>query len=465
VGGQYNGRLLFGGTMTGWQIPSIELANDTTADAERDGSLNIVTGPAQWSYSAVFPHVNGASEDVLASIEIEVSCGAIGILSIDSNGASSNDEQILRAEIGRRTVNIVLQPRTGDRLCIRNVESGRSHARLFRYRTWERRPVNIDAVLDQLLPKMLLNPGLPAKIDIANAFGILPNEISSLATSRSTIKLDLEKIFTDDLGRLLLRQYRHQCDLLSTYDAGKMDARSGYLGPEYFMRYFRQSITRVYHLVTALRRFGMEKGTLLEVGSLFGIFAGTLQRLGYRVTAIDRYRKFSGALDGYVDDLRSIGTEVIETDADDESSVIDQLPCFDIVISMAVIEHVPHTPRYFLESLARHVRAGGVLALDTPNIAQYWHRKRLQTGKSIHADIKDQYYAPVPFEGHHREYTQCELRWMLEQIGCKDIECDLYDYNLLQFEELSKDHITALLAMTTDPDLADTVLGIGRVPA
>ena len=451
--------------MTSLNIVSLDLANGATAAANYDDSVDIATGPEKWSYSAVFPGPKSTYDEVLASIEVEVSRGSVGLLTINAQGLSSGDEFIIRAGDGRRTVEIVLHPVRGDRLCLRNVESGQSQARVFHYETWERRPVNIDAALDRLLPKMLLNPGSPAMIDIASAFDISANEISSLLTSRAVIKLDLEAIFTDSLGRFLLDEYRHQCDLLRTYDASKMDVRSGYLGREYYARYFRQSITRVYHLVTALRRFGMESGSLLEIGSLFGTFSGALQKLGYRVTAVDRYRKFSGALDCYVDDLRSTGVEVIETDADDENSIIDRLPQFDIVISMAVIEHIPHTPRYFLESLARHVRPVGVLALDTPNIAQYWHRQRLLAGKSTHADIKDQYYAAIPYGGHHREYTASEMRWMLEQVGCKDIQSDHFDYNLFQFEELSHDHITSFLAMTIDPSLTDTVLAIGRVAA
>ena len=54
---------------------------------------------------------------------------------------------------------------------------------------------------------------------------------------------------------------------------------------------------------------------------------------------------------------------------------------------------------------------------------------------------------------------------MLEQVGCKDIQSDHFDYNLFQFEELSHDHITSFLAMTIDPSLTDTVLIVGLVPS
>jgi len=451
--------------MTTLDISSIELQNDASAFVNNDGSLAIVTGPGQWSYSAIFPATQNPSDEFLASIEIEVSKGSVGLLPIDLQGNSeSYTDVILRAENGRCTVDIVLP--AGRRLCLRNTDPGlQSEARVFLYQTWVRRPVNIDAVLESLLPKMLLNPGLPAKIEIAKGLGISPNEISALLTAKEVIKLNLDAIFDDDLGRFLLREYRDQVDRLSTYDPRNLAVRAGYPGPDYFSGYFRQSITRVHHLVTMLRKLGMENGTLLEVGSLFGTFSGALQKLGYHVTAVDRYLKYADALDGYIDYLRSIGVEVVKTDPDNENSIMDQLSSFDCVISMAVIEHIAHTPQFFLKSLARHVCPGGVLALDTPNIAQYWHRKRLNAGKSIHAEIKEQFYAPIPFEGHHREYTAFEMCWMLEQIGCTDIRCDLFDYNLFQFEELSHDHITSFLAITMDPTLADTILVAGRMPS
>ena len=54
---------------------------------------------------------------------------------------------------------------------------------------------------------------------------------------------------------------------------------------------------------------------------------------------------------------------------------------------------------------------------------------------------------------------------MLEQAGCQDIRTRLFDYNLLQFADLWPDHLDALLAMTVDPTLADTILVSGSVGA
>jgi len=183
------------------------------------------------------------------------------------------------------------------------------------------------------------------------------------------------------------------------------------------------------------------------------------------VTVVDRYDTYRGAFDGYVDLMKREGVAVISTTRASEAQRLADLGCFDAVLSMAVIEHIPHTARMFLEMLVSHVAPGGVVMLDTPNIARYWNRKRLAAGESTHQDLENQYYAEVPYEGHHREYTRREMIWMLEQVGCHDIRSRLFDYNLLQFTELWPDHLDALLAMTVEPTLADVILVSGSVGA
>jgi hypothetical protein len=67
-------------------------------------------------------------------------------------------------------------------------------------------------------------------------------------------------------------------------------------------------------------------------------------------------------------------------------------------------------------------------------------------------------------EGHHREYAAKEMRWMLEQVGCREVRRTLFAQNLFQFHELTGQHIKALLAITADRTLADSILAAGAVP-
>lgn len=399
--------------------------------------------------------------------ELEVTFGSVGVFATGaSTDAPLSREVVQQAGVGRTTVSIDAASESS-RLWVRSGPHGAARATVRSARRFTRRRFDITDVIDEVVPVLLRAPGRVALEAVASALTrrigrpVLPDEIGALECRRAPIRVPFERLFTDPLGRVVLDSTDRLISLLPTYTASKMDPRDGYLGQDYYATYLRQSTIRVNHLLEQLRALGVERGSVLEVGSLFGQFALPLRQLGFDVTVVDRYRAYEGAFDGYTDCLRAAGVRVVETDRTDESTALAALGQFDAVICMAVIEHVPHTPRELLRSLASHVVPGGVLALDTPNIASYWNRKRLAAGLSIHQPIDSQFFCAVPYEGHHREYTAAEMQWMLAQVGCRGITTRLFDYNLLQFEELSREHIEALLAISVDPTLADTVLVAG----
>lgn len=91
---------------------------------------------------------------------------------------------------------------------------------------------------------------------------------------------------------------------------------------------------------------------------------------------------------------------------------------FDIVISNQVIEHVKNHERY-VEEAARVLRAGGHLLLSTEN------RNRLINlfvvnvlkQKPVLRWPNDQGLPPERFRGHVKEFTEQELRALLERHG------------------------------------------------
>ena len=331
------------------------------------------------------------------------------------------------------------------------------------------RTVDITDVIDEVLPLMLKSPGEPALKAIASAVSargglrLTAEEVGALVC-RHPAKPVFERLFDDPIGRVVLAETNRLLALLSTYDPSRLDSHNAAFSREFFANYLRQSAIRVLQLVEHLRTAGMTGGAVLEIGGLFGQFAATLKRLGYDVTVVDRYKSQNGVFDGYVRYFHEIGLHVVEAERSTETALTAALDRFDAVISMAVLEHIPHTPRQFLTMLASHVRPGGLLAVDTPNIARFWNRRYLSAGRSIHQDLAIQFFCDIPYEGHHREYTVAEVIWMLEQVGCRDVRTALFDYNILQFGELAGDHLDALLTMTVDPTCADTILAVGRVP-
>jgi 2-polyprenyl-3-methyl-5-hydroxy-6-metoxy-1,4-benzoquinol methylase len=253
-------------------------------------------------------------------------------------------------------------------------------------------------------------------------------------------------------------------ELLEGFQPDALEQHVAVLPKDSMHSYLRMNVVRVLRLVELLRRRGFKSGEVLEVGAWFGSFALALRRLGYDVVACDRYSSYGNAFNRNVELMRAERVRVVSTDRENELEQIAALGRFDIVIAGAVIEHVPHTPRHLLETLYGAVRPGGLLLLDTPNVARYWNRRALERGETIFQPVEDQFLSEPPWEGHHREYTAGELRWMLEHIGCEEVDVEFLDYNMLQYEALSAEHIECLATIVEDPSQSDILLAAGRRP-
>jgi 2-polyprenyl-3-methyl-5-hydroxy-6-metoxy-1,4-benzoquinol methylase len=235
------------------------------------------------------------------------------------------------------------------------------------------------------------------------------------------------------------------------------------LDEAYFRKYLRQTNVRVANLADVLRARMQPGARILEIGSFFGSFSLSLQRLGYQVTAVDRYDEYRDRFLKHIGLMRRSGVHVVSTSRANELDIIVRLGKFDAVIAMAVIEHVPHTPKPFLEMLKTMTKPCGQIAIDTPNLTRFWTRKWLTHGKTIFQRLEDQFECTPPWEGHHREYTGDELVWMLDRIGCEDIVVKRFDYNMLQFDVIDASHIECLEQCINDHSIGDTILAVGSL--
>ncbi len=285
----------------------------------------------------------------------------------------------------------------------------------------------------------------------------------SLSFSSEIIAVPHKTMWYGPNDHLVVKSVDDLRDRLHTYSPEALQKHIGYIDRETTSKYLRQTAIRVARLIDRLEAMGLKPGSsIFEIGTLFGSFALPLARLGYRVTAIDRYNAFDGALDVYVDLMQAEGIEVIAVTRETEREAIDRLPAFDCTIAMAVIEHVPHTPRQFLETMREKTVPGGIIALDTPNLTRFWNRRRLAQDESIFQDLGLQYDCEIPYEGHHREYTAQEIRWLLNRIGCEEVSVELFDYNMLQFDQIDKPHLECLSAILGNLAFADMLLACGR---
>lgn len=199
-----------------------------------------------------------------------------------------------------------------------------------------------------------------------------------------------------------------------------------------FVSYLRASEQRYVRALELFERDGggAADGALrtLEVGGFMATFPLALARIGARATLSEKYGYYYGAFDELRDFLAAEGVEIWDRDLT-EPLADPPAGGFDLVTNMAMLEHLPNSPRPLMENMRALLAPTGRLVLDVPNIA-YWH-KRLQAlrGRSIHPSLRAVFDAETPFTGHHREYTIDEVRQLLEWTGFTAVTVETVSYS------------------------------------
>jgi len=239
-------------------------------------------------------------------------------------------------------------------------------------------------------------------------------------------------------------------------DLSPLSRRSPGLKGYDWTAYLRCSTVRMAKALSALRDRLQPSAKVLDMGSYFGNFSLALAKSGYLVEAADSYLTYQPAFDSVTRLMSASGIRIRDLD----EPISDN--CYDAVLMMGVIEHIPHTPRLVLEQVNRALRPGGFLIIDTPNLAYIYNRQKLSRGDSPYAPISTQYYSDLPFEGHHREYTSDEVRWMLQQLGHADIMIDMFCYSMYALPVLDGENLQNYLAMQRDPACCELIFSISQ---
>jgi SAM-dependent methyltransferase len=178
---------------------------------------------------------------------------------------------------------------------------------------------------------------------------------------------------------------------------------------------------RVLRLV--LQRNSPSRGCarLLDIGSQIGSLPVYALQFGIQAAAVDNGDFASDCASA----ARELGVDYRIADVGRE-----QLPfadeTFDFVTYMDVIEHHAYSPKRVLLEARRVLTRGGLLIVTTPNHASIYNRFSLLFGRSV-LDPLGYYFDRCAdhsiYPGHHREYTQRELRTVLEKTGYQVLEC------------------------------------------
>lgn len=226
--------------------------------------------------------------------------------------------------------------------------------------------------------------------------------------------------------------------------------------------YLRCSLARLVRTAALLRSRHMTGGKLLDFGSYFGNFSLMFADLGFQVNALDYYMEYGPPFDGILETFSSAGVPVVDFARVGQDLGGLGAASYDVVLCMGVIEHIPHTPRLALQSMQRVLKPGGLLVMDTPNLAYIYKRQRLQRGLSVFPDIAIQYVTEIPFNGHHREYTAEEMKWMIEQLGHEDITIDMYNYSMYGISALRGIDYDNYQICLDDPSCRELILTVSR---
>jgi len=232
---------------------------------------------------------------------------------------------------------------------------------------------------------------------------------------------EFNNIYRDVVGTVLKYWTPQMQDELSKHNIGWANGSSN------FKQYLECSVIRFYKAYRAL--VCGEGKSLCDVGGFWGVFTITLKKLGLKdVCMTEALQYFSSAFDELFDYILEQGVVIRDFDPFVEHAVLPGR--FDMVTTMAVIEHYPHSLKTFMANLNAMLKENGRLYIEVPNIAHWPKRIQMLKGKTPLVTISDIYNSDTPFIGHHHEFTITELR-DLANLSCLDIITeDFYNYSL-----------------------------------
>ena len=206
--------------------------------------------------------------------------------------------------------------------------------------------------------------------------------------------------------------------------------RKSYINLAPFSEKYETDFERFNISLQMLESRGLIKNKkILDIGCGIGIMALTFKELGGEATGMDKFifpeenSNFFSISD--FEKLKKIwtnrGLNIINHDISEEKLPFKN-ESFDVVICDATIEHLAFSPKNLFLEINRILKINGIFLVSTPNVASLLKRIRFVFGRSPNWDICDFFESGKNFKGHLREFTEKEVKKMIERSGFEIME-------------------------------------------
>ncbi|MEQ8971773.1 MAG: hypothetical protein RIE73_15425 [Coleofasciculus sp. C1-SOL-03] len=169
-------------------------------------------------------------------------------------------------------------------------------------------------------------------------------------------------------------------------------------------------------------------GKICDLGCFIPYVPMALSLLGYQVQIVDKYELYGSRFKHSI--LKLAETHSIEVnDMDILQDEFTNLAKNDIVLLMAVVEHLSGSPENLMNKVQQIISPNGFIIFEVPNIAEFAKRIKMMLGNSPLPPYETYFHSDYPFTGHNREMTVAEVIYLMDKTGFEIEWLHCYDYS------------------------------------
>lgn len=227
----------------------------------------------------------------------------------------------------------------------------------------------------------------------------------------------------------------------------------------FFIELEKNRFLKALYLITSHRA----TGTIVDLGCFIPYLPIALSHLGYRIKIVDKFSLYNSTFRQNLEMIaQKNGMEVFDLDI--IQNEFDVLGKADVVLLMAVVEHLSGSPKELIVKCQKLLEKKSIFILDVPNIAELSKRFRLMRGRSPLPDYKVYYHSAYPFSGHNREMTVDEVQFLLHESGLRIEYLECYDCTSTLTLPLKARIACFLKSLPFMTRLRDTIIAMAALP-